>query len=336
MIKRFFGICMGLAMIVGCAKKPDVLPVSAWDHFQDPDYKIGFQYPKSWAVYPESGTFSVYSSPEVVNRFFDYSLKGKDGIRLIVEVKQMDTLKTADQLMAEYKNDLVAQGYDVFETQNLKVCGQPGFSLHYRGVVNNDGTLLESQYAVTTRDSSKYSVRFEAFNKLYPSFKAVFDTALATLTLPPPKAVGKPEDLAIPAADFTPFENDQIKLGYPSNFEVSTPQPKAPILFAMDIKGYRQDSFIHIDIQPSQGLALEKIVEQNAKYFVKETSRGEATISGLKATYINYVPVKGIQSRVYIFVKNDKMYRTLFNYFDQMKSSYLPAFEKVVQSIVIK
>jgi hypothetical protein len=336
MIKRFIGICMGLALIVGCAKKPDVMPVSAWDHFQDPDYKIGFNYPKGWAVYPESGTFSVYSSPEIVNRFFDYTLKGKDGIRFIVEVKQMDTLKTADQLMAEFKNDLAAQGYDVYETQNLMVGGQAGIALHYKGVVNNDGTLLESRYAVTTRDSSKYTVRFEAFNKLYTPFKAVFDSVAASLTLPPPKAVGKPEDLAVPASDYLPFENEQIKFSYPSNFEVATPQPKAPIQFAMDIKGYRQDSFIHIDIQPSQGLALEKIVEQNAKYFVKETSRGEATISGLKATFINYVPVKGIQSRVYIFVKNDKMYRTLFNYYDQMKGAYLPAFEKVIQSIVIK
>jgi hypothetical protein len=336
MIKRFLGICMGLALIAGCAKKPDVAPVSTWDRFQDPDYKIGFKYPQGWALYPESGTFSVYSSPEVVNRFFDYNLKGKDGIRLVVEVKQMDTLKTADQLMAEFKNDLAAQGYDVLETQNVKIGGQPGLTLHYKGVINNDGTLLESQYAVTTRDSSKFTIRFEAFNKLHASFKAAFDTAVATLTLPPPKVTGKPEDLSVPAAEVMPYENDQLKLAYPANFTVATTPPKAPILYAMDIKGYRMDSFIHIDIQPSQGLALEKIVEQNAKYFVKETSRGQTTISGLPATFINYVPVKGIQSRVYIFVKNDKMYRTLFNYFDQMKGAYLPAFEKVVQSIVIK
>ena len=58
--------------------------------------------------------------------------------------------------------------------------------------------------------------------------------------------------------------------------------------------------------------------------------------TGQKAAFINYSPVKNINSRVYFMVKNDKIYRVIFNYFTAMKADFLPVFEKIVGSIVIK
>ena len=52
----------------------------------------------------------------------------------------------------------------------------------------------------------------------------------------------------------------------------------------MEIKGYREDCTLRIDVMPAQNLAIEKVVEQNAKFY-KELSRGEATVGGLKSTY---------------------------------------------------
>jgi hypothetical protein len=65
-------------------------------------------------------------------------------------------------------------------------------------------------------------------------------------------------------------------------------------------------------------------------------SRGAVTLDGVKSEYLNYSMVKGVQSRVYFMVKNDKIYRIIFNYYAVMKADFLPAFEKTVGSLVVK
>ena len=45
---------------------------------------------------------------------------------------------------------------------------------------------------------------------------------------------------------------------------------------------------------------------------------------------------KDVASRAYFVVKNDKIYRVIFNYYAPAKKDFLPAFEKSVASIRIK
>ena len=59
-------------------------------------------------------------------------------------------------------------------------------------------------------------------------------------------------------------------------------------------------------------------------------------IDGLKAYYLNYSPSRDIESRAYFTVKNDHVYRILFNYFQPLRKDFLPTFEKTVASIHIK
>jgi len=56
----------------------------------------------------------------------------------------------------------------------------------------------------------------------------------------------------------------------------------------------------------------------------------------VNATYLDYRPVKDINSRVYFLVKNDRLYRVIFNYYTPMKEKYISTFEKVVTSIKVK
>ncbi len=327
-------LVLGTALLIGCGKKVEVPKIIGWDHYQDPYFEIGFNYPVGWHLVPEGGKFSVYSSAEIVNRFVDYSLKGADGVRLVVSAQKMDTLKSLDQYVDELRNDLTNSGYDVKAPESKKLAGLDGMSLQYGGAIDRDNRI-ETIQAVAIKDSNLYSIKYEAFNALFLPCKAVYDTAVASLQLPKPKVVEKGEDPSIPSAEMTTFENNYLKFSYPANFETTLPAPKPPVEFSMDVKGYRQDSYIHIDIRPSQNLTTEKVVEQNAKNY-KETSRGEATIAGTKAIYLNYSPAREIQSRVYFLVKNDKFYRIILNYYAPMKSTYLPAFEKTVGTVATK
>lgn len=330
--------CMAwLAVVVlmgGCAKKTVKPQITGWESFHDPFLMVGFKYPQGWQFTQDNLRFIAYSSPEVIERFYDYSLKGKDGGRLVVSFEKMDTLKPLDVHLETLKNDLTSAGFDILEIGPKTITDQQAMQVHYSGYVSTT-TKLEVVQCLAVRDSFLCSVKFEAFNKFFPTYLCVYDTALATLHFPVSKTKMKPEDLAKPSVEFKTEETPYFKISIPANFEASKPPVKEPVEFSLNIKGYREDSNIWIDVMPAKGLPLEKVVEQNAKYY-KETSRGEVMIDQEKAIYLNYSPRQGIQSRVYFLVKNDKIYRIMFNYVAEMKADFLPAFEKSVNSILIK
>lgn len=321
-------------VLPGCGGKQGNLKISGWELYQDTYYGINFKYPQGWQVTQEGGRFSVYSSQDVISRFYDFTAKGPDGVRIVVSTQKMDTLQTLDEHVAQLSSNLKGFGFDIVATEPATLDGVPGTLVHYKGAVDAKN-VIEAVQVTAMRDSSVFAVKFEAFNKLFTPGKAAFDTVVATLHLPKPKGEMTQEELSAPAPDFVKFENARLSIQHPSNFEAAVPKPKAPTEFAMDIKGYRQDSFVHVDVMPAKGLSADKVVEQNAKFF-KETSRGTATVSGVSTAYINYSQVKDIQSRVYFLVKNDKIYRVIFNYYAPMRNVYLPAFEKTVASLVLK
>jgi hypothetical protein len=324
-----------LAVCIGCAKKAEAPKIAGWVENNSDKQILGFKYPQGWVIVQDgSGRYTAYSSQEVVERFYDYTVKGVDGARLIVSLEKMDTLKTLDESINQLKNDLSGSGFDISEVTAKSVQGTPGTQVHYSGFVDAKNKL-EALELVAVKDSLLCSIKYEAFNKFFPAFQLVYDTALATFRFPVSARDMKPEDLAKPSTTFKPFENEVLKLSMPDNFNPSFPQVKAPVQFSMEIKGYREDCTLRIDVMPAQKLAIEKVVEQNAKFY-KELSRGETTIDGLKSTFLNYSPAKGINSRVYFLVKNDKIYRIIFNYFTAMKADFLPVFEKTVGSIVVK
>jgi hypothetical protein len=318
----------------GCGKKQEALTIAAWDQYQDPYSGITFRYPQGWPLVPEGGRFSVFSSQDVVTRFYDFTQKGRDGARLVVASEKMEPLQALDQYQSQLKTDLGNSGFDITSVEPATLAGVPASLVHYRGAVDRDN-VIEAIQVSAVRDSMLFTVKYEAFNEVFAQCKPALDTVLASLALPRPKPTGSPEELSAPSAEMAKFENQRLSISYPANFETSFPAPKAPTEFSMDIKGYRQDSYVRIDIIPAGGLAADKVVEQNAKFY-RETSRSSVTVAGVAATYLSYSPMKDIQSRVYFVVKNDKIYRIIVNYYAPMRAAYLPVFEKSVGSLVIK
>jgi len=330
----WLAVALSAVLLAGCAEKQAVPQITGWDQYQDPYYGITFRYPQGWPLVPEGGRFSMFSSQDVIERFYDLTLKGRDGARLVVSTERMEPVGTLDQYVEQLRADLGSSGFDVLAADPANLSGLPATAVHYRGTLSRDN-VMEAIQVVAVRDSMLFVVKYEAFNKVFAPCKAALDTVLATLTLPRPKPTGSPEEMSAPSADFVKYENQRLSISHPANFEVSFPAPKAPSEFSMDVKGYRQDSYVRIDVMPAEGLSAEKVVEQNAKFF-KETSRGTATVDGTSATYLNYSQMRDVQSRVYFVVKNDKVYRIIVNYYAPMRASYLPAFEKVVGSLAVK
>ncbi len=333
-MKKALLACMALAVFVGCSQKARQAGIQGWEQYSNTDLRVGFKYPAGWILDPQANRYTVYSSQEVIDRFLDPEMKGKDGARLVITFDKMDTLKTLDQAIDALRTTLTESNLDISEVVPRPIQGQPGTQFHYSGALPGNNRL-EALQAVAVKDSFLCTIKFEAFNKFFTAYQMVFDSVVASVLLPESKKKMSPEDESKPSADFFPFDNQYLKIMYPTNFTCETPAPKAPVLFSLEIKGVRQDCNLRIDILPAQNLGLDKVVEQNAKFY-KETSRGEATVDGNKVVFLNYTPVKGIQSRVYFMVKGDKIYRILFNYYSAMKADFLPAFEKTVGSLVSK
>jgi hypothetical protein len=332
-MKKSLILLLGLFLILsGCAKKVETVNISGWEKYSDPLLKISFTHPAGWHLEQEGSKISFYSAVEVVNKFTQYTVEGKNGSRVVISMQKMVPSPTLQQCVDSLKVDLNNMGFEVSAAEPKTIHNLPATQLAYSGALDAKNKV-QGIYTTAVRDSMIFTVRYEGFNESFASCKAALDSAVASLTLPVAKV--KDADPSIPAPEMEPFENNFIKIMRPANFDANTPQPKAPSEFTLDITGYRKDSGIRVDIIPAKGLSQEKVLEQNAKFF-KETSRGTAVVNGANVTYLNYSGGKDISSRVYFLVKNDKIYRTILNYYTPMRAAYLPVFEKVVGSLVIK
>ncbi len=328
-------LCIAPLLWQGCAQKVVKANITEWDQFQDPYFRVTFSYPKGWYVVNEPGKISIYNSQESTQKFFDPTSENPAGVRIVI-TQEKDTLKsTLDQYTKDFKDDKVQSGFDIKATAEKTIEGLRAIETVYSGFYDKD-TKLSGIRATAWKDSSFYNLTFEAFNDLFEPYKVVYDTALASLTLPKPRVIAKNVDPSLPVEEFDKYANDVLEIAYPQNFAPSIEQPKGEVTFALKIKGYREDCFVTIDVRPAKKLGLEKVVDQNSKAFKDAKSKTNVTVSGEKAMYLNFTPMKNIEGRVYFVVKNDKFYRIITYYYSPMKKAFQPAFDKVVASIRFK
>ncbi len=321
------------ALLQGCKPKASAT-VSEWDQFQDPYFKVTFSYPKGWVVVKDTRKVSVFSSAETMDKFFDFDERKKDGVKIEIAAEKSDSMQDYVKYIQSYKDDRAAAGFTVKEIEQAKIDGQPAAMFTYSGNYN-EATKVTAIRIATLKDSTIYSVEFAGLNAAFDQYRFVLDSVLATLVLPRPVIIPKGVDPSLPLEQTEKFSNAILELQYPANFSPSEMPKKGEVEFSMRLMGYRQDCTMDIDVRPAKKLTVEKVADQNVKIY-KPTSRGTATLSGEKAIYFDYSVVKGVNSRVYFAVKNDKIYRVTMNYYTPMKSSFLPAFEKVVASIRVK
>jgi hypothetical protein len=320
----------------GCAKKVVKANIAEWDRFQDPYFKATFTYPKGWYVVNEPGKISIYNNQDATQKFFDPLSKHPEGVRLVVALDKSDTLSsTLEKYVKNFSDDQTTAGFVVKTREQKTIEGLPAIELAYAGNYDKETKLSSTRIATVGKDSSFYYLAYDGFNELYEQYKVVYDSALSSLVLPKPRVVAKNVDPSLPVEDLDKFANEVLEIGYPANFSPAIAKPKGEVTFALEIKGYRQDCFISIDVRPAKKLTLEKVVEQNSKQF-KSTSKGEAKISGEKAVFLNFSPMKDVDGRVYFVVKDDKFYRVITYYYAPMKKSFQPAYDKAVASVRFK
>jgi hypothetical protein len=326
-----------IALIAGC-KKNTTESIKEWTQYQDQFFKVSFNYPKDWIVVPESKKVVISSSAEAAEKFFDHDQRKADGIQIVVESIRNDSIQDYVKFIQDLKSSKMAEGFTVKEIEDATIEGLPAKKVTYLGAYD-EKTKIGVICAATIKDSAIYTVQYSAFNKLFESNKAIFDSVMTSVCLPKKVIIEKGVDPAIPIAQIERFSDNNLQLEYPANFAPTDMSKKGDVLSAVRFMGNtnvsRNDCTIDIDVRPAKKLSLEKVVEQNSKK-ISATSKGEVKIGDEKAVYFNETPQKNIERRTYFVVKNDKFYRVILTYYSPMKKDFLPAFEKVIASIRLK
>ena len=334
-MKQFFAFLLAVSLmgIGGCKREPKAVLIPEWQDYQEPFFRCTFKYPKGWQVSTDGSKISIYSLPDGAQKFFDPASRGEGGSQLVIAYEKVPP-QTLEALSETFSSEMTAAGYVIQATITRTVDGERGSQITYTGKVD-DKTRQTATRTLILKDSMLYYVQYAGFNDYYIENRSALDTLLATLHLPRPKIVDPKVDPALPSAEFQQFSNNILDISYPANFESSFPMPKGEVKFSMELKGYRQDCSVRIDEFSAKGNPLDKVFEQNQKFY-KAKSKGEITISALPAKYLDYNPAKGIESRVYFVVKNDNVFRIITNYYQALNKDFVPAFQKMVSSIKIK
>jgi hypothetical protein len=325
------------ALFQGC-KKNAVTDIKEWSQFQDQFFKVSFNYPKDWVVVTESKRVIISSSTEAAEKFFDHDSHKADGVQIVIASMRSDSMQDYTKYIQEFKDSKTAEGFTVKKIEDASIEGLGAKKVAYTGAYD-ENTKVSAICLATLKDSTIYYVQYSAFNNLFEPYKVVFDSLIASLSLPKKIIIEKGVDPAIPITQIERYSDNYLQLEYPANFGSSDMAKKGEVMSAVRFMGVnkvsRNDCTIDIDVRPAKKLSLEKVVEQNSKKIVA-ISKGDAKIGGEKSVYFNEIPQRGIERRTYFVVKNDKFFRVILTYYSPMKKDFLPAFEKVVASIRFK
>lgn len=331
-MKRLYVVLVAVAGLTGCGGQPDKVSLE-WTTYQDPYFPCSFQYPQGWLAMNEAEKVTIYSHQEGAQKFFDPTTKGEGGSQLMISFERAEK-RSLESVLNTYRDEMTASGF-VLQSTNARTIGDlPAFQVSYTGKFD-ERTRLTGIRLITIRDSVLYSLNYAGFEDSYDIYRASFDTLCSSFVFPRPRAVDKNVDPSLPSDRFISYTNDLLSISYPDNFEPTLPAPKGEVTFSLELKGYRHDCTIRIDVFPAKGLALEKVFEQNGKFY-KSTANGEITIDKTPFRHLRYSPAKGIESKVFFGVKNDKVWRIISNVYQPLKGKLNPAFEQTIQSLRIK
>jgi hypothetical protein len=326
-----------ILLLSSCAKKK-AIPVGEFESYQDPIYGFGISYPTEWVKDPEVGRrFRAYSSFDARDRFLDPTGPKQAGVMLEVGI---DT--TRGMSLESYVDNVRDQYGTMFtfeQPQAMTLDGNHALKLGYSMKVDARNFIRGYRIA-SVKDNLLTYVDVEGFNDLLEDYKGIFDTALTTVRFGRPLTVKGKEDISKPAETFDKYTGKLFDIAYPTNFDIKFPQ-KPNVDLVMELKGYRQDCTVRIEVSDAKNLTVEKVTEQNrvnlqkAGYRIKRTAI--ATIDGNRATLIDLTYAKGeVDSRAYFTVKENKMYYIFLTWFRPQANVYVPTFEKMVSSMKIK
>ena len=331
-------ISLGIVTLVPSCSKKKAIQVGEFESYQDQVFGFGISYPKEWVKDPEVGKrIRIYSSFDARDRFIDPTGSKPAGVYIEVGIDTTRGL-TLDSYVEGVK-ERYREVSTLGEETKMTLDGNRAIRIPYSTKVDNRNTIRGYRIAAL-KDNVVTYVDVQGFNELNDDYKVVFDTALSTVRFGRFTTARTKEDISKPAETFDTYKGKMFDIAYPTNFDFKFPQkPNTDVV--MELKGYRQDCTMSVEVSDAKNLTVEKVVAQNETIFQKVgykiKKKANATINGNRAALIDLTYSKGeVDSRAYFAVKGNKMYYIFLTWYRPQANVYVPVFEKMVASLKIK
>lgn len=331
----FLPVLAALALLWGCGKtEVPPVPVGTMAEYKDPAYGFTIKYPEGWKQLGTVGKALLTESQEVADQFLSPQPGGLEGVQVIVEVLPYDG-KTLEELVAERKAALEEIQVQVEPQAPMTVSGRQAMKLSYSYRTEGARSKIFS-YEVfvpgNDNDTAAYKITVQGFGDQFNAHGQVFEAMMASFEVP--VIVEKKPDVWAASPNKSTLNSPFFTLSYPDNMEFVQVK-KGDKDYVMEMRADRQDVSIHVDVFGAVGLTVDKVWEQNKDRY-RARGTGETTIDGEKTFWVDYSPMRNINSRAYFLVKNDKVIRTTLNWFAPQRDVYFPALEAMVRSIRLK
>lgn len=317
-------------MIFSCGKKIQPPKIENYKEYKDALYGFTIKYPDIWMQLGQPGYAQFYQSQSVKDKFISPGQPGELGNEVYVQVKNLEG-KSFDEMVNEVRDEIKMSGRIDSETETT-VLNKPALRLNFTIPITTKMNLMGYKLLFQV-DTLFYTLSFSGFGDWYNAYTNVFDTMLNSFKLPEP-VVKQPEGW-VASTELSIYETPFFTIKYPDNLNFVSVD-KGKFDFSTSLQADRVDCSIRFDVFGAQGLTVDKVFEQNKAKYKKILGQGEITVSGEKAMFINYSMMKDIESRAYFVVKNDKVIRVTLNWYNPNRDNYLPAFETIVKTMVLK
>ncbi|MCX7930556.1 MAG: hypothetical protein N2663_07545 [Chlorobi bacterium] len=315
------------AWMIGCAKKAEPVPIERWERYTDPIRRFSIEYPANWSHRTIAGEqFYAISIAGAEQRFLEYG-EGPSAAKL-----EMRVVKTATPLEQFIKDDKVFAD-EAYITEQTTIAGVPATKLSYQFEAPDGKFQGFKVYA--SKDSFITTIEFAAFGGTFEYYKPATERILASVMLPQLQSAQPvdtmPKGPEPPSATFARAKGNGYSIEIPDNFRVKGIRAQGAI-GGSEYLGSRLDCTIRVDIlDASKQSKLEKIASDNrASFGGGEPQR--VKLGGVDAVLFAYSPQKGIERRVYLAVKDNKLYRVFLTWNKQEESVYKPIFDRAIAS----
>ncbi len=319
-----------ILMTFSCGKKIEPPKIEKYKVYRDALYGFSINYPEIWMQLGQPGNAQFYQSQSVKDKFISPGQPGELGNEVLVQVKNLEG-KSFDDMVNEIREEIRMSGRIDNENQ-VAILDKPALKLNFTIPITTKMNLMGYKILFQV-DTLFYALSFSGFGDWYNAYTAVFDTMLNSFRLPEPQLKKAEGWTASPT--ISTYETPYFVIKYPDNLNFISVD-KGKFDFATSLQADRVDCSIRFDVFGAQGLGVDKVFEQNKAKYKKTSGQGEITVSGEKALFINYSVMKDIESRAYFIVKNDNVIRITLNWYNPHKDNYLPAFESIVKTMVLK
>jgi hypothetical protein len=337
-LQLLFVFSVGVVLLLVSCSKKKVIPIGEFESYQDQAYAFGISYPKDWIRNAEVGRrVRIYSSFDAQDRFLDPTGSKRAGMYIEVGI---DTTKgqTLDAYAKDVEQDM-AGIWTVKPVEQTTLGDQPAIKIPFTIPIDSRNQVVGYRVAAMKNDVITY-VEVSGFSGVFDDYKLIIDTSLTTVRFGRLMTAKSKEDISKPSETFETYKGEFFDLEYPSNFEYRLPKkPNTDIV--MDLKGYREDCTMKIEVSDAKNLTVDKVVAQNGsilqKAGYKTKKKVSVTIDGNKGTLIDLTYTKGdVDSRAYYTVKNNKLYFIFLTWYRPQAIVYIPTFEKMVASLKLK